>query len=277
MLCILQIVAEYFGMVLDNKASEMTVYKKFAMILDFVFLDLDMTMQDEETVSEAMKQNNHDAPNYFGKKIDLLLKTKDGNVELARNEWKSTKMKHLLLRQQSKNIRSNCAILNKLYVTSRGKVNKIMAADIVGNYGYLYVLELKKNIYVASLFQTISFHPTSPNFNHFKDTIKALFIWRDYLADLITNGPGISAEQPRQHCTHLEPFPTIGSASNNLLYTENQPWSKEACTISRLIPPSTHVISSLPHHRHFIVLLLSLLSSLLLSSLLLSLLLLLLV
>ncbi|KAG0182216.1 hypothetical protein DFQ29_005271 [Apophysomyces sp. BC1021] len=127
-------IAEYFELLLDYKASEMTVYRRFAMILDYVFSNLDMTMQDDETVSEATKlaveQNKHDTSNSFGSKIDLLLKIKDTAVELSCNEWKSAKMRHLL-RQQSKNLCSNCAILNKLYITSQGKVDKIMAADIV--------------------------------------------------------------------------------------------------------------------------------------------------
>jgi hypothetical protein len=80
----------------------------------------------------AMGQNDYDTPNLFGRKTDLLLKIKDTTVELASNEWKSNRTKHLQLKQQSKNLRSNCVILNKLYIESGTIINTIMASDVVG-------------------------------------------------------------------------------------------------------------------------------------------------
>lgn len=79
-----------------------------------------------------MGQNDYDTSNFFGRKVDLLLKIRETTVELASNEWKSDRTKYLQLKQQSKNLRSNCAILNKLYIESGTLINMIMAADVVG-------------------------------------------------------------------------------------------------------------------------------------------------
>lgn len=73
----------------------------------------------------AMRQNDYDTSNLFGRKIDLLLKIKDTTAELTLNEWKSNRTKHLQLKQQGKNLRSNCAILNKLYIESGTIINKL--------------------------------------------------------------------------------------------------------------------------------------------------------
>ncbi|KAG0171663.1 hypothetical protein DFQ30_000622 [Apophysomyces sp. BC1015] len=120
MLCILGIIGEGIGMPIDDKASETTFYRRFAILLDYVFGDTDINMVDGEIVAEAtrmaMEQNGYDATNQSGRKIDLLLKLKDTSIELASNEWKSNKAKSLELKQQSRNLRSNCAILNKLYM-----------------------------------------------------------------------------------------------------------------------------------------------------------------
>jgi hypothetical protein len=53
-------------------------------------------------------------------------------MELASNEWKSNNTSDQLLKQQSKNIRSNCAILNDLYPTTDGKISSLMAINFIG-------------------------------------------------------------------------------------------------------------------------------------------------
>lgn len=121
---------------IDEQPSELTFYRRFAMLLDFVFSDLDMTLDDGEVVAEATKmaqqQSPHDATSCFGRKIDLLLRIKGLKVGLASNEWKTTKTKHMYIQQQSKNFRSNCSILNGLFIRSSGKINKLVAIDFIG-------------------------------------------------------------------------------------------------------------------------------------------------
>lgn len=68
-----------------------------------------------------MEQNNHDELNTFGRKIDVLLDVKHTNIALNSNEW-----------QQSKNIRTNGAILNNLYIITQGDLQSIMAMDVIG-------------------------------------------------------------------------------------------------------------------------------------------------
>lgn len=93
-----------------------------------------------ENVSNATKlarEHNlgtygYDATSSFGRRIDLMLKLKDSTIELSSNEWKSKRTRHMLKKQQSKNIRSNCAILNKLFITSKMSINQTKAVDVVG-------------------------------------------------------------------------------------------------------------------------------------------------
>lgn len=83
----------------DNQASELTFYRRFAMLLDFVFSDLDMTLDDGKIVADATKmaqqQSVHNVTSGFGRKIDLLLRIKDLKVVLASNKWKSIKSKQM--------------------------------------------------------------------------------------------------------------------------------------------------------------------------------------
>ncbi|KAG2233952.1 hypothetical protein INT48_009765 [Thamnidium elegans] len=127
MLKVLDIVAENMDKQTDAHISELTFYRRFAMLLDFVFSDLDMTLDDSETIAEATKmaqqQSVQNVTSCFGRKIDLLLRIKDLKVGLASNEWKKTK--HLYNQQQSKNFRINCSILNELFIRSSGKRNTI--------------------------------------------------------------------------------------------------------------------------------------------------------
>ena len=73
-----------------------------------------------ETTQKVMEQNNYDELNSFGRKIDVLLDVKHTNIALNSNEWKSKKAGNLKLKQQSKNIRTHCAILNTLYIVTQG-------------------------------------------------------------------------------------------------------------------------------------------------------------
>ncbi|KAI7854134.1 hypothetical protein BDC45DRAFT_535583 [Circinella umbellata] len=122
---------EYFGIEINPTASKTMYYRRFALILDFVFKGLEVGMKDGEAVAEvtkmAIEQNSFDDTNSFRRKIDVLIN-------------KAIKTNHFKLKQQSKNIRSNCVILNNLYILTSGQVSSIIALDMIGKIGYLYLL-----------------------------------------------------------------------------------------------------------------------------------------
>ncbi|KAI8342834.1 hypothetical protein BC941DRAFT_466501 [Chlamydoabsidia padenii] len=176
---------------LDDKAIEMTFYCKFAKLLHIILKDLDINMADGETVSSAKKlamDHNetlyeYDATTSFGRKIDHPT-----SIELSSNEWKNKKTMHMALRQQSKNLRTNCTILNKVHLISDSKITNLMAMNFIGSTtGYLYQLEFKNNVYISSLLSALIL-PTSINqMGQFKETIKALFMFKNFLADMISD------------------------------------------------------------------------------------------
>ncbi|PHZ16912.1 uncharacterized protein RHIMIDRAFT_252411 [Rhizopus microsporus ATCC 52813] len=143
--------------------SELTFYRRFATILEFVFDYTDVALVDGDNSCEATKNVAHlnkaifipmqTAPVY-GKKIDLMLRY-DGNmkIELSSNEWKRSRVQEdLKLKQQSKNLRTNAAVLNHLNSHCSNDISELLAMDFIGNVGYLYMLKLTEDgIYVASL------------------------------------------------------------------------------------------------------------------------------
>ncbi|CAO3588257.1 unnamed protein product [Absidia cylindrospora] len=90
MLTVLDIIGAYLNnKKLDEEASELTMYRRFAFILDFLFDDPEMKLTDGEIVSDAtrmaMEQNNYEHAATFGRRIDLLMKVQgtDDPLELA--------------------------------------------------------------------------------------------------------------------------------------------------------------------------------------------------
>lgn len=69
------------------------------------------------------------------RKIDMILKYDDNkNVELCSNEWKRMKVSSdLKIKQQSKNLRVNAAIINNLQAEHGPSFNTILAMDVIGN------------------------------------------------------------------------------------------------------------------------------------------------
>ncbi|KAI8643564.1 hypothetical protein BD408DRAFT_342326, partial [Parasitella parasitica] len=107
-----------------SNESEMTSYRKVAMILDLMLNNSSIDMVDGETTCKASKiiAKNHEniygdtipLNRGFGRRIDLLLSSK--NIELSTNEWKRKKIAlEQVITQQTKNIRMNKAILSKLH------------------------------------------------------------------------------------------------------------------------------------------------------------------
>lgn len=78
--------------------------------------------------------NVDDVSPSYSRKIDLILKYDNKNVELCSNEWKRMKVRSdLKIRQQSKNLRVNAAIINNLQAEYGPSFNTIMAMDVIGN------------------------------------------------------------------------------------------------------------------------------------------------
>ncbi|KAI9272645.1 hypothetical protein BDA99DRAFT_556258 [Phascolomyces articulosus] len=189
LLHVLENLVEYFDIKIYPTASETTYYRRFALILDFVFKGLEVEMKDGEVVAEAtkmaMEQNDYDDTNLFGRKIDVIINVKDSTTALNSNEWKASKTNHLKLKQQSKNIRSNCVILNNLYILTGGQVSSVMALDMIGTIGYLYLLCFKKNVYVATLVDAILLPINMTELKAFKKSLNALIKWRNFMQEQI--------------------------------------------------------------------------------------------
>ncbi|KAI8147781.1 hypothetical protein BJV82DRAFT_593316 [Fennellomyces sp. T-0311] len=161
-LCCLERVVENFGLwSSDEKESEITFYRRAASILDLVFKDTDILLNDGESGSMTSKSEietnkvlfmAHDTSAAFARKIDLLFKCKESStkVELASNEWKRSYVSNnAKISQQSKNLRVNASILNNL---KRFGIAETMSMDWIGNSGYLYSLLWlpDEEVYVAT-------------------------------------------------------------------------------------------------------------------------------
>ncbi|KAI8394333.1 uncharacterized protein BYT42DRAFT_41056 [Radiomyces spectabilis] len=135
----------YLDQPFSKASSEQTCYRRFAMLLDILFSGTDIVIKDGETVCEAIKDAmelsmyGQDDPT-FGRKIDMLLTLEGSCEELSSNEWKSLKTDNQRFIQQSKNIRTNCAILNKLQI-DMDDAEQVLAMDMTGDVGYIYRLQ----------------------------------------------------------------------------------------------------------------------------------------
>ncbi|KAI7864749.1 hypothetical protein BDF14DRAFT_1997568 [Spinellus fusiger] len=113
----------------------------------------------------------------YGKKIDLMLRY-DGNmkIELSSNEWKRSRVQEdLKLKQQSKKLRTNAAILNHLNSHCSTDISELLAMDFIGNVGYLYMLKLTEDgVYVASLLSKLIVPKDLSNLDMFKQTLDYL-------------------------------------------------------------------------------------------------------
>ncbi|CDH60923.1 hypothetical protein RO3G_01221 [Lichtheimia corymbifera JMRC:FSU:9682] len=192
-LSILEIVTESLDYKIPDDASELAYYRRFAMLLDVLYRDTDINMIDGENISEATRdsiEHNQDtfgfeAVHSTGRRIDLMIRLADSNTELSANEWKSKKTSRLILKQQSKNVRSNCAILNKLHIMTHTEISQVMAVEFVGSVGYLYLLQLKNALYVPSVLYRLHLPSQIEHLPEFLNTIKALFLWKEFVESMV--------------------------------------------------------------------------------------------
>ncbi|ORX48043.1 hypothetical protein DM01DRAFT_251548, partial [Hesseltinella vesiculosa] len=146
----------------DNKESELTFYRRFASLLDHIFIGTDIKLCDGETGSSASKAAKDlnaaifcpgDFAATYPRKIDLLYKCTEAKItiELAANEWKKSDTSQIVaMAQQSKNLRVNASIL--LNLVHRG-VCDTLAMEWIGNSGYLYQLtwDPSEKVFFATL------------------------------------------------------------------------------------------------------------------------------
>ncbi|ORX63031.1 hypothetical protein DM01DRAFT_1277790, partial [Hesseltinella vesiculosa] len=106
-------------------SSELTFFRKFVPILEFLFVSTVITLSDGEHASLATKDiielnmalfSTNDSPVTYGRKIDLII-VLDGKepVELSTNEWKGDGVQSdMTTKQQVKNLLCNAATLERL-------------------------------------------------------------------------------------------------------------------------------------------------------------------
>ncbi|KAG0735134.1 hypothetical protein G6F23_011810 [Rhizopus arrhizus] len=126
LLIVEQVVRNFSRWSTYDDESELTLYRRFAALLDILFDSSDIIMIDGESVSKATKAAidlnktiftlGEQSPSY-GRKIDLILKHSNGKkrVEVSSNEWKRMGVvADLKIKQQCKNLRTNACILHQL-------------------------------------------------------------------------------------------------------------------------------------------------------------------
>lgn len=130
----------------EQNEQEITFYRRFASLLDVLFNGSEIKLADGETACERSRKpievNKHlfnvdDVSPSCSRKIDMILKYDDNkNVELCSNEWKRMKVSSdLKIKQQSKNLRVNAAIINNLQAEYGPSFNTILAMDVIGSKG----------------------------------------------------------------------------------------------------------------------------------------------
>ncbi|RCI00567.1 hypothetical protein CU097_015269 [Rhizopus azygosporus] len=140
MLKILEQVLDFINDWSEND-SETTSYCRFESIMDHLFRGSGIRLADSETASQVTKQKQKyndifygpsvESANIHGRKIDLLIKYGDDNVEISSNEFKKrTVTPNLASCQQYKNLRVNAAILDSLQQQSpRKTIDGTVAMD----------------------------------------------------------------------------------------------------------------------------------------------------
>ncbi|KAI7892528.1 uncharacterized protein EV154DRAFT_189917 [Mucor mucedo] len=134
-----------------------------------------------QATKEAMEASEYqETDGMFGRKIDMILMVESTSVELSTNEWKSMQTSDLKLTQQSKNIGSNCAILNRLQI-DLGNDEQLLALDMTGDVRYIYRLQKMDDVYLASLFTSVFLPSDICQMELFVETIVALFKWKHFM------------------------------------------------------------------------------------------------
>ncbi|KAI7855936.1 hypothetical protein BDC45DRAFT_80821 [Circinella umbellata] len=180
-----------------NDHSETYFYRRFAQILDIVTRDTNLDFNDDEQVCEASTDivklnkrfggnNNNIKP--LGRKIDLIIAGQD--IQLSTNEWKKHNVAaSTVVRQQSKNIRMNKAILSSLmkYDIPLDQQKHIfsLGMDWKGNTGYMYTISSYQDVYIARGVGALIIPNTLNDIANIYDTLDLLYKWKHHHQRLI--------------------------------------------------------------------------------------------
>ncbi|CAO3601465.1 unnamed protein product [Absidia cylindrospora] len=164
----------------DLSSSELTIYRRFASLLEILLDDTAIIMVDGEHASHATKVNAifaniNETTSTYGRKIDLLL---DVKLELCSNEWK-VENSCQVLKPQSKNLRVNAQILNHILLPLHQNLNQLIAMDFIGTTGYMYLLtKTTDDFFIAKHVSRLVIPKQVENLDVFK---KTLFFFKDFL------------------------------------------------------------------------------------------------
>lgn len=128
----------------STKDSKLAFYRRFAELLDILFNGIDVRIADRETGSKSSKTaieinkalfHTSDTSPTYPRKIGLLLKLKEyTTVELSSCEWKKLSVvEAVILKQQTKNLKTNTCILATLRSLYGSQFKDVLAMDWVGN------------------------------------------------------------------------------------------------------------------------------------------------
>ncbi|KAI9274719.1 hypothetical protein BDA99DRAFT_414537, partial [Phascolomyces articulosus] len=124
----------------------------------------------------------------YGRKIDLIVAGK--KIQLATNEWKKSNCTdRVALKQQSKNVRMNKAVLKGLEQINVPKDDQkyifSLAMDWRGNAGYLFYVSRLDDAYLAKHVDTLSIPSTLNELTTFYDTLNTLYVWKHHHQRLV--------------------------------------------------------------------------------------------
>ncbi|ORY98206.1 hypothetical protein BCR43DRAFT_491025 [Syncephalastrum racemosum] len=202
--------------------SEMTVYRRVATVMDYLFRSTDVKLMDGESASQCTKSARQYMENVFGgsipdtahgRKIDLILKRANngGDIELSSNEFKRQRVSSTCaLAQQCKNLRTNGAILAHLEaIDNQHRHRHVVAMDWIGNVGYLYMLANVEGVYVADKLCILRLPRCLNDVATFKPTLEALFRYQCFITQL--GHQSLSMLQAREDLESLSGIVDTGS------------------------------------------------------------------
>jgi hypothetical protein len=225
MLNMLERVVENFSLWNSStKDSELTFYRRFAELLDILFNGTDVKIADGETGSKSSKTaieinkalfHTSDTSPTYPRKIDLLLKLNESTtVELSSSEWKKSSVSEaIILKQQTKNLKTNTCILSTLRSLYGSQFKDVLAMDWVGNVGYLYRIEKGDQVFIASQIDSLIIPENVETFGLFKNTLKNLFKLKYFMTD--------KSVLLKQELCKIEMKNKLTNIARNTIYTNN--------------------------------------------------------
>ncbi|KAG1137175.1 hypothetical protein G6F37_011420 [Rhizopus arrhizus] len=225
MLSILERVVENFNLWdSSTKGSELTFYRRFAELLDLLFNGTDIKIADGETgsksskttieINKALFHTSNTSPTY-PRKIDLLLKLNESTtVELSSSEWKKSSVSEaIILKQQTKNLKTNACILSTLHSLYGSQFKDVLAMDWIGNVGYLYRIEKDDQVFIASQIDSLIIPENVETFGLFKNTLKNLFKLKYFMTD--------TSALLKQELCKIEIKTKLTNIARNIIYINN--------------------------------------------------------